>query len=385
MELAIQKYLRSGKTLEDLTNDYGVKNRRHSKYPNLVCLKYDMINSPMGEEIVQECRGIILDEADDWKVVCMTFKKFFNLGEGHVEKQGFDFSNFRTMEKLDGSLVQMYYYNNEWNYGTSGTPDAMGQVDDSGLLFRELIKKAILEMGYTIEDWEYKHDPGCFYAYELMAPENQIVVFHPNRKLVLTAIRKSWDLKEYNVHWDSIDVPKVGYWDGISLDAVKVNAQNLNGREAEGYVLVDMNFNRCKLKNDTYVLLGRSKDTFQKSNKACLEIVVSEKEDDVLPLLPDFVKEKILKIKDKVRILASEIDESYNSIKDLETDKEFGLATKNVKHGGVMFHIRKGYGDIKTGRDWIKWQCTDEKTGQVSASKRLMEMLKIKEEVTKEE
>lgn len=75
--LEVVKYLLSGKTLADLQAKYSVTPRRHGKFPNLVLLKYSQINSPMDEPLVQECRGIILDESDHWRPVSVPYFKFF--------------------------------------------------------------------------------------------------------------------------------------------------------------------------------------------------------------------------------------------------------------------------------------------------------------------
>jgi tRNA splicing ligase len=77
-------FLRSGGTLADLAARYFIKATRHRQKPHLVLLKYDQINSPFAEPIVRECRGIILDEASNWRVVSRSFDKFFNHGEGHA-------------------------------------------------------------------------------------------------------------------------------------------------------------------------------------------------------------------------------------------------------------------------------------------------------------
>jgi len=74
MELEVQKFLRS-EGLAALEEKYKIIARRHGEYPNLVCLKYHMIDSPMGERISQECRGLILDEDNDWAVVARPFDK----------------------------------------------------------------------------------------------------------------------------------------------------------------------------------------------------------------------------------------------------------------------------------------------------------------------
>jgi len=63
--LEVVSFLRSGGTLEDLDTNWAISSKRHSEFPNLILLKYNQIESPFSEKIVQECRGIILDEDDD--------------------------------------------------------------------------------------------------------------------------------------------------------------------------------------------------------------------------------------------------------------------------------------------------------------------------------
>src|SRR6185312_8924249 len=115
--------------LERLNEAYGIDFNQHKTYPNLYSLKYNMIESPMGERIVQECRGIVLDAADNWNVVARPFDKFFNVGEGHAAK--IDWNTAKVQEKLDGSLMIMYHYGDDWQVASSGTPDASGHAHGS--------------------------------------------------------------------------------------------------------------------------------------------------------------------------------------------------------------------------------------------------------------
>ena len=91
-------------------------------YPNLVLFKYDQVNSPMDNPVVQECRGIILDEADDWRVIARPFTKFYNYGEPNAAS--IDWTTARVQEKVDGSLCAFYHYKGDWHVATTGTPDA---------------------------------------------------------------------------------------------------------------------------------------------------------------------------------------------------------------------------------------------------------------------
>src|SRR5689334_13224443 len=94
--------------LPELCERYKITARRHGYYPGLVQLKYSQIESPMGERIVQECRGLILDEGHDWKVIAFPYTKFFNHGEGHAAP--IDWGTAKVYEKLDGSLMTLYSY-----------------------------------------------------------------------------------------------------------------------------------------------------------------------------------------------------------------------------------------------------------------------------------
>src|SRR5580704_18173365 len=103
--LEIQKFLRSSNSIEDLESKFAIAAKRHNTYPNLVLFKYNQIDSPFSEQIVRECRGLILDEANDWKIVNRSFDKFFNYGEGHAAN--IDWDSAKCLEKMDGSLIQM--------------------------------------------------------------------------------------------------------------------------------------------------------------------------------------------------------------------------------------------------------------------------------------
>lgn len=66
--------------LEALNTKYRISAKRHSKYASLVQLRYSQYESPFHEPIVQECRGLLLDESRNWEVVAFPYTKFFNFG-----------------------------------------------------------------------------------------------------------------------------------------------------------------------------------------------------------------------------------------------------------------------------------------------------------------
>lgn len=183
--LHIQAYLDAGGTAAVLLERFAIKTRRHTSHPNLVLYKYDQIASPFAEPIVRECRGIVLDESDGWRVVCRAFDKFFNHGEGHAAP--IDWATARVQEKLDGSLATLYRHQGAWHVATTGTPDAVGEVNGFGVTFADYFWRTFNDAGGLLPTGPMAEDV-CF-SFELMGPINRIVVQHPEPWMRLLSVR----------------------------------------------------------------------------------------------------------------------------------------------------------------------------------------------------
>lgn len=78
--MKIQDWLRNnGGNLELLEEQLGIKSNCHED--GRVILNYDQINSPKNNDLVRECRGLVLDKNNNWELVARSFSRFFNLGE----------------------------------------------------------------------------------------------------------------------------------------------------------------------------------------------------------------------------------------------------------------------------------------------------------------
>ena len=124
-------------SLEKLKNEFGIIVK---EYPDLYVLNYDQIESPKTHPIVQECRGLILDK--NYNIVSRSFDRFFNYGENNTG-ENCNFSKCKIFEKLDGSLINVYYYNENWNVSTRGTAYAESYVGGYGITFKKLVYKAL--------------------------------------------------------------------------------------------------------------------------------------------------------------------------------------------------------------------------------------------------
>ena len=322
--------------LDALEKQFFIHVKRHGKYPNLVLLKYDQINSDFSQEMVRQCRGIILDETNDWKVVCYSYCKFANYGESYADK--IDWENANVLAKEDGSLCQLFFYDNKWHVATSGDPSAGGQVNGFDYTFSELFWKVWNELGYILPD---KQDNNKCYSFELLTPYNRIVVKHKVNRIVLHGIRNLSDLEQFlpnKINSNNWEIIK--YFQINSIEEAIDKANNFNGLENEGFVIVDsVNFNRIKVKGKHYLTLAYLKESCGSSQRRLLELVRINEGVEFLTSFSEFSND-YYKIKFKYDILIKQIDSSYKMIEHISDRKIFAsLATKN-KYSGLLFNMK---------------------------------------------
>lgn len=133
--IELQLYLKQGKDIKTLTEPpYNLKIKTDK---DLTLFKYNQFNSDFNIKLVRESRGIIFD--NKYNIICHPFHKFGNFGEGYAQNN-IDFKHSYIMEKIDGSLIKCYYFNNKWNIGTNGTiyADTATITTNSHITFEDL-------------------------------------------------------------------------------------------------------------------------------------------------------------------------------------------------------------------------------------------------------
>ena len=157
--------------LAQLTATLGIHAKQHPQYPELYHFSYDQLESPKAHPIVRECRGLILNSADNWNVVAYPFNRFANFGETWGDT--IDWTDVRVQEKVDGSMIILWFYNGTWNVSTKGSPDAGGQCGDFPFTFSELAWKALNQYGIEpSRHLDYRYT----YILELTSIYNHVVV-----------------------------------------------------------------------------------------------------------------------------------------------------------------------------------------------------------------
>lgn len=333
--LHIQKFL-AEHSLAELLTRYSVKHKRHAKHPNLVLLKYDQIASPFHEPLVRECRGIILDEANGWAVVARAFDKFFNHGEPGAAD--IDWGTARVQEKVDGSLCMLYHYAGEWHVATTGTPDASGPVGFAGMTFADLFWQTWRDAGNSLPA------ETSVLVFELCTPFNRIIVRHAEAHLVLIGAR-AWmygDLVELPVRAVQHLVRTVPEHPLTSMEEVLATFGTLDPLKQEGYVVVDAQFNRVKVKHPGYVALHHMKGNGAgPTEKRLLDICRKGEQAEVLSAFPEWT-DAMRRVDMVLNVAALTLDACYKQWKDIPVQKDFAEKAKGTDCPAALFAVRSG-------------------------------------------
>lgn len=188
------------------------------------------------DEVTMQCRGLVTNDAG--QIVARPFRKFFGLDE-HEQVFGEKVPDepFEVFEKLDGSLILMFDYRGARIIASRGRFTGP-QV--------ELAWELFLSRYAPLAPW-----PGHTYLFELIHPQNRIVVDYGDRAdLVLLSIIETATGREVPPDLPRFPVVRRVEHAGGFRDLPRHPNE-------EGYVIHFQSGVRVKVKNDEYVRLHR--------------------------------------------------------------------------------------------------------------------------------
>ena len=224
---------------------------------NRVCFKYEM-DADFSDPLVCESRGIVIDLAER-KVVCRPFDKFFNVQEEYAAD--IDWNTAKVLEKIDGSLIKLYWYKDAWVFATSSTCDARSATvkGQDARSYLDVITKADNYSEIHCDDL----DKSYTYMFELISPMTQVVIRYEETSLYFLAARNNETGEESDTMFGDFRRPRS--FSLRTLDDCLKAADELNSGISEkltdeGFVVVDGACNRVKIKSPAYIAMHRSVD-----------------------------------------------------------------------------------------------------------------------------
>ncbi len=345
--LQLLRFIQNNDNWEQLLTEkpYCLKIKRDNGY---IIFSYNQIESDFYNAIVRECRGIILDE-ESFQPVCIPFFKFGNYGEGYTPN--IDWKTARTQEKIDGSIIKVWFHKNKWQVSTNNTINAytcpigqidLLQIDCDFTYFGELFDKAKEKnnLNFSILNKNYT------YMFELVSPYNKVVVDYDEIDIYHIGTRDNTTLEELDI---DIGIKKPKNYNLQTLEECIKSANSLSLNK-EGYVVVDKNWNRIKIKSPQYVALHHIKNN--NNIASIIQLIKANEIGEFLIYFPEF-SNQVEVLQSKINEIISNLENGLKQIKNkvFETQKDFALAVKDKQFSAFYFNWQKN--NALTPKDWL--------------------------------
>jgi len=211
-------------------------------------LNYTQNGSPKNYLSIIEARGIIFEydknEKIKYKLVAYPFNRFYNHDNRYVDKINFEKS--KVLEKLDGSLMMLWFCNanNNWIWSSrkSILPNNYLDKTCNDIFNKHKINFDDLNKTYT-------------YIFEICSKNNKVVIEYEKPMLYHIGTRCIITNKELNIN---INIQKPKDYTKLFKSLEEVKKYKLDS--IEGFVVVDDDFKRIKVKQQTYIYKSTHKN-----------------------------------------------------------------------------------------------------------------------------
>ncbi len=326
---------------------------------NLAIFNYK-IDADFSDPIVREARGIIIN-IKTLDVLCWPFNKFCNYGEPSADE--IDWSTASVEEKLDGSIIKYWYNGSNWQFSTNSMINAKdAPVKNMNKSFDDCIK----------ETQEYRYLKDCdkkyTYIFELVHPDTKVLISYPNKHLYLIGVKENRTGQEINADTEAIrlNLPRPVKYPFSTLNKCMEVIKELNktGITKEGFVIVDKDFHRIKIKTPEYIMLHHAITNGDITDKEIVELICEEHIDieeicSLFPELRDRIKDIIRRMHMIKREIHKKCTEARIRIKSFDNNKRlFALSVKNDPYKTYMFRAIKGELRIEehlTAKDYLNY------------------------------
>lgn len=290
----------------------------------------------MWNEETMNCRGLILDGQGN--VVARPFSKFFNLQEAIDQGEQLPLEDFVLQEKYDGSLGILYWVGDSPFLATRGS-----FTSDQAIVGTALLQKYSTTFDELNRDYTY--------LFEIIYPENRIVVDYKGRKdVVLLAVIDTKTGKELDLFENYNRFPFAPYIAGIDdYNTLKERAED----NKEGFVIRFASNKRYKVKFDEYVRLHRLITGV--NAKTIWELLrAGQSFEELMERVPDefyeWVKTTKRKLEEEFALLEKSAKAHREIIRTLPTRKDQAISVQKhaPKLSSVIYRMldKQPYADI---------------------------------------
>ncbi len=231
-----------------------------------------------------ELRGLTITKENTQERVFLSMPKFFNLNE--TPENSMEILTYKKIKKVqdkaDGSMIQFIQIEGEVVAKSKQSFD-----NEQAKLAQEILDASVDLKFFILDCWENNFFP----LFELVGPSNRHVLEYPNDELILLAVR--------NEEGEFIDVDKFDY--KYTVQGFDLNTHTLefmmdaqqNQKDTEGFIVKFTDGHLIKIKTLDFLSKHRLYNEAD-SNKIVLQKILDEELDDILGVVHESKKDKLL-------------------------------------------------------------------------------------------
>lgn len=319
---------------------------KYKDFGHKFLLKYDQLNTPKNK-FTNECRGLVI--ARDYNGITPISVPFYRFSSyNDTSRKSIDWDSATYWEKTDGTMIHYYWdpIAAKWCVGTTGSPEGIDNVSKIDKINRntqvfdfnltELFFRTCEEIGVNLEGCQ----KGWTYIFELATEYNQVVNKYNESKLKLLGARDLNQFEELDqmgldvVAEHHINCERPKQYDFKSEQEALDSLKNVKFGDVnfEGYVVVDKDFNRVKMKSNTYVVYHQFNGESLESKYRLVDIALANEVEEVGSTFPK-LKGELEELKSNLDNLLNPLRESYEDLKGKVgtlPDKDFFIAAQTA-------------------------------------------------------
>ena len=234
----------------------------------------------LADKYAKELRGLTITHEGGHERVFLSCPKFYNINEvpENEEKILQNKKIKKVTDKMDGSLIQFIEIN-----GEVLAKSKQSFENDQSKMAQEILDESTELKFFILDCWSNNYHP----LFELVGPDNQIVVDYPKNEIYLIGVR--------NDDGHFIDLEKFYYkysaaCYNLTLDEMIHQAKT--AKDIEGFVVKFTDESIVKIKTIDYLEKHRLVSDGD-SYKTILKRILEENIDDVLQVIPEAKRARI--------------------------------------------------------------------------------------------
>ena len=302
--------------------DYFYKKELVKYNKKFTLYSYHIMSPHIVDSIACEFRGLLI--ADDGTII-PSINKFFNYKENQeIEKYHSQFDEIEVYDKMDGSLITAFFIENVLFVKSKNSFDT---------------PQANMAYEYIIENKNYFYfiyecyRIGLYPQFELISPDNRIVVLYNETKLVLLALRyvdndtKTIKYMDYNDMVDMAEAFHIEYVNAHNYTLDDLLHMKKTQENVEGWVIKSKSdlppfAQFAKIKTDWYLERHR---LYNLSLSDMIKLILDEKIDDIMEIIPN--KKYVEDVMDK---LSRIYEKYYKDVMEILNDFRNGMSMKDI-------------------------------------------------------